>query len=52
MLIGIGQTFTKDKKKWQIVDIRDGIYKCETLCKNKEVKEVKEFSKTEIYKFF
>ena len=50
LLVGIGEVFTSNRRKWEVIDIREGNYKCQTI-DNKE-KIVKNFTKPEMYKIF
>ena len=52
LLVGIGVTFTKNKRKWIIVDIREGNYSCETIDNKGKEKIVKNYTKSEMYKIF
>ena len=52
LLVGIGETFTKNKRKWIIVDIREGNYSCETIDNKDKEKIVKNYTKAEMYKIF
>ena len=52
LLVGIGETFTKIKRKWIIVDIREGNYSCETIDNKDKEKIVKNYTKSEMYKIF
>lgn len=49
LLVGIGDIFTKSKRKWKIIDIREGNYICESMDKEKIRKN---FTKIDIYKIF
>lgn len=49
-LVGIGEVFTYKRRKWNIIDIRDGSYICETVDDNKKV--INNFTKNEMYKIF
>ena len=52
LLVGIGETFTKNKRQWIIVDIREGNYSCETIDNKDKEKIVKNYTKSEMYKIF
>ena len=52
LLVGIGETFSKNKRKWIIVDIREGNYSCETIDNKDKEKIVKNYTKSEMYKIF
>lgn len=49
LLVGIGETFTKNRKKWKVINIREGNYTCESQDREKIIKN---FTKIEMYKIF
>ena len=50
LLAGIGEVFTRSKRKWMIIDIREGNYKCQTIDKGELI--IKNFTKNDMYKIF
>jgi hypothetical protein len=52
LLAGIGETFTRNKRKWMIMNICEGNYTCETIDNKGLDKIVKSFTKSEMYKIF
>lgn len=43
---GIGDKFSHNRRKWQIMDLREGVYTCKTIDKKSE--EVKTFAKVDM----
>lgn len=52
LLVGIGDIFSRNKRKWIIMDICEGIYTCETIDNKDKEKIVKNYTKLEMYKIF
>ena len=52
LLVGIGETFTRNKRKWRIINIREGNYTCETTDNKDQEKIIKNYKKSEMYKIF
>ena len=52
LLVGIGETFTRNKRNWIIVDIHEGNYTCETIDNKDQEKIIKNYKKSEMYKIF
>ena len=52
LLVGIGETFSRNKRKWVVKDIKEGNYICETIDNKDKEKIVKNFVKPEMYKIF
>lgn len=52
LLVGIGETFTRNKRKWMIMNICEGNYTCETTDNKDKEKIVKNYTKPEMYKIF
>lgn len=50
LLIGIGEIFTRNKRKWIVINIKEGNYICETI--DSKEKTIKNFTKPEMYKIF
>ena len=52
LLVGIGETFTRNKRKWVVVNIREGNYTCETIDNKEKEKITKNFTRSDMYKIF
>lgn len=52
MLIGIGEIFTRNRRKWIITNINEGNYTCETTDNKDKDKIIKNYTKLEMYKIF
>ena len=52
LLVGIGDIFSRNKRKWMIVDICEDNYTCETIDNKDKEKIVKNYTKLEMYKIF
>lgn len=52
LLAGIGETFTRNKRKWMIMNICEGNYTCETVDNKDREKIVKNYTKSEMYRIF
>lgn len=50
LLVGIGEIFTRNKRKWKVINIKEGNYTCETIDNNEKI--IKNYTKLEMYKIF
>lgn len=52
LMVGIGETFSRNRRKWIVKNIKDGNYTCETVDNKDKEKIIKNFTKPEMYKIF
>lgn len=52
LLVGIGETFSRNRRKWVVTNIKEGNYTCETVDNKDKEKIIKNFTKPEMYKIF
>ena len=52
LLVGIGETFTSNKRKWIIAHIHEGNYTCEAIDNKDQEKIIKNYKKSEMSKIF
>lgn len=52
LLVGIGEIFSRNKRKWKVINIKEGNYTCETIDNKDKEKIVKNYTKPEMYKIF
>ena len=52
LLVGIGETFPRNRRKWVVTNIKEGNYTCEFIDNKDKEKIIKNFTKPEMYKIF
>lgn len=52
LMVGIGETFSRNRRKWIVKNIKKDNYTCETIDNKDKEKITKNFTKLEMYKIF